>query len=117
MAVTYDETVIIEFATRLYRQAASMVAVCALFGAVLGALVAAIGASWYATRSGHPLNLVPVLVVGVVGGALGAVVGNNRAFALRLMAQTALCQMQIERNTRPAGVMGRAQPPPIPRGA
>jgi hypothetical protein len=44
-------------------------------------------------------------------------VGSNRAFALRLMAQTALCQMQIERNTRPAAIMGRAQPPPIPRGA
>ena len=41
-------------------------------------------------------------MVGLVGGALGVVVGSNRAFALRLMAQTALCQMQIERNTRPA---------------
>jgi hypothetical protein len=116
MAVTYDETVIIEFATRLYRRASSIVASYALLGAVLGALVAAIGASWYATRSGHPLNLAPVLVVGLVGGALGAVVGSNRAFVLRLMAQTALCQMQIERNTRPAA-MGWAQPPPIPRGA
>jgi len=50
-------------------------------------------------------------VVALVGGALGAVVGNNRAFALRLMAQTALCQMQIERNTRPAAVGSNGQIP------
>jgi len=73
-------------------------------------VVAAVGANWYATRSGHPLHpgTAAVIIVALVGAVLGYLVGNDRAFALRLMAQTALCQMQIERNTRPAATMGRA---------
>lgn len=36
---------------------------------------------------------------GAAGAVLvGYLVGNDRAFALRLMAQTAPCQLQIERN-------------------
>jgi hypothetical protein len=34
MAVTYDETVIIEFATRLYRRAASLIAICVVLGMI-----------------------------------------------------------------------------------
>lgn len=48
----------------------------------------------------------PVAVVTIVlGGVLGYASGQAKAFELRLQAQTALCQVSIERNTsqvRPA---------------
>lgn len=37
-------------------------------------------------------------------------VGSERAFALRLMGQTALCQLQIERNTRSTAAARWTQP-------
>jgi hypothetical protein len=48
----------------------------------------------------------PIVVGGVVLGVLGYFVGQARAFHLRLLAQTALCQVKIEQNTR-----NRAAPP------
>lgn len=41
MAVTYDENVILTFAERLYRRAASTVIAYALLGALIGALAGA----------------------------------------------------------------------------
>lgn len=38
---------------------------------------------------------------GFLFGAIGAAVGRARGFDLRLQAQLALCQLQIEVNTRP----------------
>lgn len=87
MSMVYDEKVIVEFANRLYLRAAFIVVLYLVLGAVLGAAIAA----------GFSL---PSLVVGGIGALLGGLFGNERAFALRLMAQTALCQVQIERNTR-----------------
>jgi hypothetical protein len=55
----------------------------------------------------------------LLGAVLGGIVGSERAFALRFAAQQALCQVQIERNTRGAAGAARAgamtRPPPIPR--
>ena len=39
------------------------------------------------------------LAVVVISASLGYMVGQSRAFSLRLQAQVALCQVQIERNT------------------
>jgi hypothetical protein len=36
-------------------------------------------------------------------GVIGLMIGQARAFALRLQAQVALCQVEIERNTRAEG--------------
>lgn len=49
------------------------------------------------------LNAVlPLMGVGLVlFGLLGWALGRERAFVLKLQAQTALCQTQIELNTRP----------------
>ena len=116
MAVTYDEKVIIEFAARLYRRASAITLQYVLVAGGFGALVVFAGSS-YAARSGESSSLGGLVVlVAVVGGALGYAFGTERGFALRLMAQTALCQLQIERNTR-AVAMARAVPPPIPREA
>lgn len=95
-----------------------MVVAYMLFGAMVGALpiLIAMGMNQF------PSNLIGAVAAmgGLIGGVIGAMVGSERAFTLRLLAQQALCQVQIERNTR-AAAMGMppartAQPPPIPRG-
>jgi hypothetical protein len=114
MAVTYDANVIVTFAERLYRRAAIVVIVYTLFGAVFGALVVK-GIS-YEMHSNSTTDgaIVAAAIIAVLGGLLG----NERAFTLRLLAQQALCQVQIERNTRAAAAASSAgaasSPPPPP---
>jgi hypothetical protein len=84
----------------------------------LGALVVVLGSTWSSSRAGHApdINGAAVVAVAAIGAILGYAVGSERAFSLRLAAQTALCQAQIERNTRSlAQAMGKTLPPPIPR--
>lgn len=110
MAVTYDESVIVAFAERLYRRAATIVITTALlfmlFGAAGGAAVAALSRMPTDSRNGL------AVVMGLIGAIIGAVIGSERAFTLRLMAQQALCQVQIERNTRAQAAIrtGAVQP-------
>lgn len=118
MAVSYDENVIVSFADRLYRRASSMVVAYMLFGVMVGVLPVVIAMGMNHVRP-NAIGAVAAMV-GLIGGVIGAMVGSERAFTLRLLAQQALCQVQIERNTR-AAAMGMppvrtAQPPPIPRG-
>ena len=91
--VNYDAQVIVTFAQRLYKQAASIAATYALLGALVGAAIgAAVGnalGSWFV-----------VMVVGIVVVAgLAFAIGQQKAFSLKLQAQVALCQVQIEANT------------------
>ncbi len=95
--ITYDPTVIQTFAARLYTQANSIVAVwtaLGLFGGMaLGFAVATISdmVDWSA----------PYIALGaVILAAIGYSHGSSKAFALKLQAQIALCQVQIEANTR-----------------
>ena len=121
MALSYDENVIVTFAERLYSRAASMIAAYALFGAIVGALAGVTIA--IATRTPELMKVIAVMI-GVVAAVIGGMVGGERAFALRLLAQQALCQVQIERNTRgaapmatnPSPIVRGASPPPIPHG-
>lgn len=87
--VSYDPNVIQEFADKLYARADAIVvgwtAVGALAGFVLGSLMGGGG-----TR----------IVLIFLAGAIGYAVGMQRAFLLKLQAQQALCQVEIERNTR-----------------
>ncbi|HWO20249.1 MAG TPA: hypothetical protein VNO30_15880 [Kofleriaceae bacterium] len=118
MAVKYDENVILTFTGRLYRRATSMMIAYALLGALIG-VAAGMG---IATANRTP-ELIPnfAVALGVVSAVIGGMIGRDRAFALRLMAQQALCQVQIERNTRsPAPAAASATevnsrpPPPSP---
>ena len=118
MAISYDERVIVEFAERLYRRAANIVISYVVIVGGLGALVAAIGSSWSSSSGSRApgINGGVVVAVAAIGAILGYAVGSERAFSLRLAAQAALCQAQIEHNTRSvAQAMGKALPPPIPR--
>ncbi len=89
MDTRYDEKIIQEFADGLYQQADSVAGMYALVGAVIGG-----GPGFFV----H--GIIGLLAGVVLLGGLGYVLGRDRGFALKLQAQTALCQAQIERNTR-----------------
>jgi hypothetical protein len=95
--VQYDEKVIEAFAEELYREAATLVLRSTLKWLLVGLLAGAIGGGamtdWEA--------IMPYAAAGgVVCGAVGYSHSKRRVFLLKLQAQTALCQAQIERNTR-----------------
>ncbi|HEY3181221.1 MAG TPA: hypothetical protein VGJ77_00170, partial [Gaiellaceae bacterium] len=125
-APQYTPEIIEEYAARLYRRASSMGVGAAVTGAVVGAFFGAIpltslGDSW-------PIPSAfgfATMLVGVVAGALiGWVIGDARGFGYRLQAQSALCQLQAERNTaamaraidvrRRAAAPAAPAPPPAP---
>ncbi len=103
--IQYDPDVIREHATELYDAANSMVTAAMIRGGLLGGIVAAVVGCSIGRMSGAS---VEDWIGAVVGGLLGAVVGAFVAFSgaeaqaaqLRLQAQSALCQVEIEANTR-----------------
>lgn len=84
----YDATIIETFAERLYKKANSIIFTYTLAGIGLGALGGLIGHT--------PGALFGALILGFIGYSIG----TDKAFQYKLQAQTALCQVQIERNTR-----------------
>lgn len=99
MAVQYDSKVIVTFAERLYAQARNIAALYGFAGFVIGGML---GFLWetIAFKEASPFG---ALTGALMFGLLGYAIGHSRGFALRLQAQTALCQVQIEANTRAAG--------------
>jgi hypothetical protein len=92
--VPYDPRLIQEFAQRLYSRAANIVVVYTLAGAAIG---------WYVGKaSGGPGGTYPTTAA-IIGAVLGFGLGMEKAFWLKLQAQLALCQVQIEKNTRTSG--------------
>jgi hypothetical protein len=100
----YDPTVIHQFADSLYSQAATIVFTYAIAGMLPG--IAVLG---YAFIVNEPLGVFGGGFLLVVGGLLGAMRGKTAGFALRLQAQQALCNVQIEYNTRSVS-HGQTQP-------
>lgn len=92
----YDPKVINEFADRLYAQANSIIMTHTSIGALAGCVAG------YAAGHGSDSAGVFALVLGAVGGGMGFSIGKQKAFTLKLQAQTALCQAKIEENTRRA---------------
>lgn len=103
--VQYDAKVIQQFAERLYTQARRIALTSTIYFAILGFILGAVLASVIVGRA-ETLRLSSTAPMGVIIGAtvlcglLGFVHGTQRSFMLRLQAQTALCQLQIEANTR-----------------
>jgi outer membrane lipoprotein SlyB len=92
----YNSDVLDQFADDLNSRADQAVPISAFLGALLGAIVGA-------AASGGSDNLpmfagIGALVLAIIGGFLG----RAKAFQLRVQAQTLLCQVQIEENTRRA---------------
>jgi hypothetical protein len=96
--IIYDGELVHAYADRLHRTAAGTVLMCAAGGLMTGASIGLVSGDLRTTA------LAAILV-----GIIGYIVGRARAFRLKLEAQLALCQVQIERNTR--GSIGRAQSP------
>lgn len=94
MSVVYDEKVLVNFAERLYRRASSTVMLYAVVAGAFGAAVVGIGGA-LASRNDHDWAFPNVLTLIFAGFSayVGARVGSDRAFTLRFMAQTALCQV------------------------
>jgi predicted transcriptional regulator len=93
----YDAEVIVASASRLYRQAKSMVITSSAVGVLIGAVGGPI-VFIFATQSRSNLGVIAA-VCALIGGLMGYVRGAERAFALKLQAQAALCQVEIEKNT------------------
>lgn len=94
----YEASIIERFAEKLYARANWTIAIYTLIGAAVG-----FGGSFYFALQARE-EWIYILGI-VVGAAIGFYMGTQRAFMLKLQAQTALCQIEIERNTR-------AQPAP-----
>jgi hypothetical protein len=115
----YDPRVIEQFAERLYRKASSFVVGSVVIGASLGSAFGAVpltslGAAWPIPSY---LGFATLLLGGMLGGTIGYVIGDTRSFGYRLQAQSALCQLQSERNTAilaEAVVARVATPTPAP---
>ena len=91
MAANYDPAVIQEFANRLYAKAGGIIRSYTILGVML------LGFAGLAT--GEPILGA---VGAVIGGVVGYSMGKEKAFAHKLQAQTALCQVQIEKNSQSA---------------
>jgi outer membrane lipoprotein SlyB len=103
--IHYDPQVIQEFALGLYRQANSIIATHTVVGGILGA---AAGAVVGIVTNESAMAIAGALFIGLLGAALGLSMGRQKSFSLKLQAQTALCQLQIEANTRAAAQMRAA---------
>ncbi len=95
--VVYDEQIIAEYANFMYRRAFWVVVITTVIWAVIGGAIGGIFGQMM--RGFDSLGFVTM----IVGGLLGFWNGQQKAFWLKLAAQVALCQAQIERNTRPVG--------------
>lgn len=97
--ITYDPTVIQTMAKKLYQQARSIVVTHVALGTLVGAAAGFLALSALENEGA----LCAAAAAGLLGGALGFSIAQPKAFLLRLQAQTALCQVQIEENTRRVG--------------
>lgn len=96
----YEPRVIEQFAENLYRKASAFVVGSVVVGGALGAAFGAVpltslGEAWPVPAM---FGFVTLLVGGIFGAAIGYVIGDTRSFGYRLQAQSALCQLQLERN-------------------
>ena len=106
----YDPQVLVAFSERLYWQAGFIVfryAVLGLLFGILASVVIGVVAAQLLSANAIIMVLLVLLVVGTICTVGGYLAGQDRALALKLQAQTVLCQVQIERNTRGYAAQGR----------
>lgn len=99
----YNPAVLQEYADSLYAKAFWATFKCGVTGAIIGIVLAWVLNGISATRVGLSQTSNPdaaMVVFGLVTTLIGVAIGQRRSFEFRLRAQTVLCQMQIERNTR-----------------
>lgn len=87
--VSYDPVVIRTFAQTLYDRAATVMFISTAIGVVIGGIAGK-----------FVFENFGMLVLAAFSGGIGYWMGSQRASVMKLQAQTALCQVQIEQNTR-----------------
>ena len=94
---SYDARIISTFADALYARADFITQAYTAVGAII------IGGLGLLLAGAADSNRLIVTVIGLaIGGGIGHFFGSGKAFELRLQAQTLLCQVAIEENTRKA---------------
>ena len=103
MAVIYDRTIIHAGVERLYARANTRIATYTLLGIGIGLSIGYVlaGLLGEVATGRMPYEGLCTLLL----GGMGFSIGRERAFLLRLRAQTALCQLKIEENTRAASAV------------
>jgi hypothetical protein len=100
--IDYEPHVIEAFAESLYRKAAAARKGSTTVGIVMGAAfggvpLTSLGEAWPIPQS---FGFATLMVGAIAGALIGHVIGDARAFGYKLQAQTALCQVEIQRNTQ-----------------
>jgi hypothetical protein len=96
----YDSGVLQEYADSLYFKARWITAKCVGGGALVGAIVVGTFIELVERSSILYASPVPFVILAGLGAIIGFGIGQGKGFKYRLEAQTLLCQMQIECNTR-----------------
>jgi hypothetical protein len=85
----YDPNIIRQFADEMYRRADSILGMYVVIGALIGLI-----AGWMLG------GILGAMIGGGIAGWIGYTMGTQKAFALKLEAQVALCQVAIAENTQ-----------------
>ena len=103
--VSYDPAVLQKHADQLYARARLSIMLHCLAGFVIGVCVQNVQTLvwyWSKTPGNPPASDPDTFWIGAgIGAVIFGMIGNARALKFRMLAQTSLCQMQIEQNTRP----------------
>lgn len=95
----YNPAIIEKYAANLYARGSNIIWRWGCLGMAAGFFVAfTVFKTVDTIPQEYRLAFLPVAVI--VGLFIGRSIGTDRAFSLFLQAQTALCQVAIERNTR-----------------
>jgi hypothetical protein len=112
-----NEGIIELYAEHLLKKASSVLVSFAVGGTVGGALIGAVPGLLSHSVISPGTNYFAVLLGAIAGGFLGRSIGDKRAVGLRLQAQMALHQLQIESRLvaapAPAPVAAPVAPPPV----
>jgi VIT1/CCC1 family predicted Fe2+/Mn2+ transporter len=106
MPTDYDADIMREQADLLYAESERAVVISMIGAGALGVLIGSVS-FYFLTERNEVLAIVLVLGVPILAAAIGAVLGDRRAFRLRAQAQQQLALVAIEQNTR--------RPPPSPQ--
>jgi hypothetical protein len=101
---TFDATIMEEFARQLMHKADSVRVGSSVAGGIVGVIFGAVPLTPLASVWPIPaiFGFATILLGGLAGVLVGYVVGEGRAFRLRVQAQTALFQVDIERRLESA---------------
>jgi hypothetical protein len=112
-----NEGIVELYAEHLLKKASSAVLSLAVGGAIAGAATGAVPGLLSHSLISPGANYFAVLLGAIAGGFLGRSIGEKRAVGLRLQAQMALHQLQVENRLVAAPVARPVAPAPAPVAA